>query len=97
MGTLERHPIEWILTTQELEKTIKPGNSVLDLGGGTGRYTLHFARMGCKVTLMDLSTGCLGWAKARVEEEGLEIKVMQGDALEAQSLSGSGHAPLGEA
>jgi SAM-dependent methyltransferase len=83
---LERHPIEWILTTHELEKTIKPGESVLDLGGGPGRYTLHFARMGCQVTLVDLSDGCVGWAKARAEEEGLAINTIQGDALDADML-----------
>lgn len=82
---LERHPIEWILTTHELEKTIKPGDSVLDLGGGPGRYALHFARLGCKVTLIDLSEGCVTWAKAKAEE-GLNLLVMQGDALEADAL-----------
>ena len=80
---MDRHPIEWILTTHELEKTIKPGDSILDLGGGPGRYALHFARMGCKVMLVDLSDGCVAWAMAKAEQEGLEIKFMQGDALEA--------------
>lgn len=83
---LDRHPVEWILTTHELEKSIKPGDSVLDLGGGPGRYTLHFARMGCKVTLVDLSDACVAWAKARAEEEGLDIQFLQGDALLADKL-----------
>lgn len=83
---LDRHPIEWILTTHELEKTIKPGDSVLDLGGGPGRYALHFARMGCKVTLVDLSEACVNWAKTRAEEESLDIQFLQGDALEVDRL-----------
>ncbi len=83
---MDRHPIEWILTTHELEKTLKAGDSVLDLGGGPGRYALHFARMGCKVTLVDLSDGCIAWAKARAAEEGLDVNMMQGDALEVDEL-----------
>jgi len=83
---MERHPIEWILTCHELEKTIKPGDSVLDLGGGPGRYALHFARMGCKVTLVDLSDGCVAWAKAKASEESLFINGIQGEALEADML-----------
>lgn len=83
---LERHPVEWLLTIHELEKTIKPGDSVLDLGGGPGRYALHFARMGCKVTLVDLSDGCVNWAKAKAEEQGLVLEFMQGDALEVDKL-----------
>lgn len=83
---LERRPVEWLLTIHELEKTIKPGDSVLDLGGGPGRYALHFARMGCKVTLVDLSEGCVNWAKAKAEEQGLKLELMQGDALEVDKL-----------
>lgn len=45
---LEKHPFEFRLTSWMLEKHIKPGDRVLDVGGGPGRYAIHFAKMGCE-------------------------------------------------
>ena len=39
-GRLDRHPFEEIITRHYLERYIKPGDRVLDLGGGPGRYSL---------------------------------------------------------
>ncbi|MEA4811220.1 MAG: methyltransferase domain-containing protein [Anaerolineaceae bacterium] len=83
---LERHPIEWILTTKVLDGIIQAGESVLDLGGGPGRYSLHYAAKGCPVTLVDLSEGNINLAKEKAMEADLEIEAMQGDALQAPSL-----------
>ena len=41
---LEKHPFEFRLTTGMMERYIRPGNSVLDIGGGPGRYSIHFAK-----------------------------------------------------
>lgn len=62
---LDRHPFEFALTIWMMEKYMKPGDSVLDIGGGPGRYSLHFAKMGCHVTLADLSPGNIALAKER--------------------------------
>ncbi|HPU63084.1 MAG TPA: methyltransferase domain-containing protein, partial [Mobilitalea sp.] len=47
--------IEYIITARMLEKYIKPGEKVLDVGGGPGRFSLWLASRGCDVTLFDLS------------------------------------------
>lgn len=52
---LERHKVEFELTKRYLNRYIKPGDKVLDLGGGPGRYSLYLAELGCAVTLADLS------------------------------------------
>ena len=46
---------EFLLTCRMLDRYIKPGDSVLDIGGGPGRYSLYLAEKGCDVTLFDLS------------------------------------------
>jgi ubiquinone/menaquinone biosynthesis C-methylase UbiE len=53
-----------------------PNALVLDAGGGTGRWAIRMARKGCKVTLMDISEEMLKVAAKRVEEEGLEHRII---------------------
>lgn len=48
-----------------------PDNTVLDIGGGTGRYALHFAKIAKYVTITDLSSGMLEQARMNIEREGL--------------------------
>ena len=40
-----------------MDKYIRPGDRILDIGGGPGRYAIRFAQRGCAVTLVDLSPG----------------------------------------
>lgn len=78
---LEKHPFEFLLTVYMMEKHIKPGDSILDIGGGPGRYAIHFAKMGCKVTLIDLSEGNVALAREKAIEAGVTIDARQGDCL----------------
>ena len=48
---------------------------VLDAGGGTGRWSVRIARKGCKVVLMDASSGMLRIAAERISEEGLQRRI----------------------
>ena len=87
---LERHPFEMPLTLYMMEKYIYPGDRVLDIGGGPGRYSIHFAKMGCEVTLVDLSPGNVCFAKERAAEAGVDFTAYAANCLELDSL------PLGE-
>lgn len=73
--------IEYIITTRMLERYIKPGEKVLDIGGGSGRYSLWLASKGCDVTLYDLSDGNINFAIAKAKELGLGLKTICGNAL----------------
>ena len=42
---------EFMLTCRMLDRYIKPGDKVLDIGGGPGRYSFYLAHKGCDVTL----------------------------------------------
>ena len=79
---LERHPFEFRITTHMMERYIKPGDKILDIGGGPGRYSLHFANKGCDVTLVDLSAENVNFALEKASEQHIKIKAIAADARE---------------
>jgi 2-polyprenyl-3-methyl-5-hydroxy-6-metoxy-1,4-benzoquinol methylase len=77
---------EFLLTCRMLDRYIKPGDKVLDIGGGPGRYSLYLAQKGCHVTLLDLSPENVIFAAERAREQGLSIQTVAGDAREVDKL-----------
>jgi len=77
---------EFLLTCRMLDRYIKPGDTVLDIGGGPGRYSFYFAEKGCDVTLFDLSSENINFASKHAAEQGLSIKTLCGDAREVNTL-----------
>ncbi|MDR2931576.1 MAG: class I SAM-dependent methyltransferase, partial [Oscillospiraceae bacterium] len=71
---------EFILTCRYLDRYIKPGDKVLDIGGGPGRYSLYLAQKGCQVTLLDLSQANVDFAAAKAREKGLSLNPVCGEA-----------------
>ncbi|NLL00524.1 MAG: methyltransferase domain-containing protein [Clostridiales bacterium] len=74
--------IEYIITTKMLSRYISPEESVLDIGGGPGRYSTWLASRGCDVTQIDLSEGNIDLAKTKAKEHNLSIKTICGNALD---------------
>lgn len=74
---------EFLLTCRYLDRYIKPGDRVLDIGGGPGRYALRLAQKGCEVTLLDLSPENVRFARAKANEQGLTLHAVEGDARTA--------------
>ncbi|MBV9160910.1 MAG: class I SAM-dependent methyltransferase [Pseudonocardiales bacterium] len=74
-----------IFTETELEfllSKITQGERVLDMGCGTGRFTVPLAATGAEVTGLDLSTGMLTVAGKKLGERGLKAEMRQGDMAE---------------
>lgn len=87
-GRLERHRFEFDINRHFIAKHVKPGEKVLDCGGGPGRYSLWLASLGCDVTLFDLSPANVGFAQAKACELGLSLKAVAGDARDLSALKG---------
>jgi S-adenosylmethionine-dependent methyltransferase len=83
---LERHPFEFLFTTYMLDRHIRPGDSVLDIGGGPGRYSVYYAKKGCRVTLVDLSEGNIALAGEKAAECGAEFERRTGNCLELDGM-----------
>jgi len=77
---LGRHPYEFELTVRMMERYLNPGDTILDIGGGPGRYSLYFSRRGYDVTLYDLSAANIAFATKKAAEQGCAMKAIAGDA-----------------
>ncbi len=69
-----------------LERYAAPGMHVLDIGAGPGRFAIDLARLGCTVTVADLSPVQLGLARRFLEAEGLLPRVAAFRQLDATDL-----------
>ncbi|MFI3206737.1 MAG: class I SAM-dependent methyltransferase [Clostridia bacterium] len=78
---LNVHPFEFVFTTHIMDKYIKPTHSILDIGGGPGRYSINYAKKGCDVTLIDLSDGNIQLAKDKAKEQNLEFPMFVSNCL----------------
>ena len=83
---LEEHPFEFIFTTWMMDKYIRPDDTILDIGGGPGRYSIHYAQKGCAVTLVDLSVGNVNFARQKAEEVKVPLTAYAKNCLELETL-----------
>jgi len=60
-------------------KLAEGAQSVLELGSGTGRVSLHLARRGARVTGLELSPEMLTRARSKAAAEHLDLELVQGD------------------
>jgi SAM-dependent methyltransferase len=83
---IERCPIEFEINRRFISRYIKPGDTVLDIGGGPGRYALELAQKGCEVTLLDLAPKHIDIAMEKAAEMNVQIRAVCGDARRADVL-----------
>lgn len=83
---LEEHRLEYDLTWRYLTRYLPPAGSILEIGAGTGRYTLELCRRGYAVTAIDLSAALLERCQHRLEASGLRGPV-QCVVADARDLS----------
>ena len=76
---------EFLLTCRMFDRYIKPGDTVLDIGGGPGRYSFYLAEKGCDVTLFDLSPENVEHVKRHSAESGIPVRAICGDAREVDT------------
>ncbi|KYH33232.1 class I SAM-dependent methyltransferase [Neomoorella mulderi] len=59
----------------------RAGEHILDVGCGTGNFSLELARLGVKVTGIDISEPMLATARCKAAAAGLEIEFLHADAM----------------
>ncbi|MBI5341844.1 MAG: methyltransferase domain-containing protein [Deltaproteobacteria bacterium] len=57
------------------------GKTILDVGCGSGIYSIYFARQGAKVMGLDFSSSMLALARKNAAEEGCAVEFVPGDFL----------------
>ncbi|MCK4356056.1 class I SAM-dependent methyltransferase, partial [Candidatus Bipolaricaulota bacterium] len=68
-GRLEKHRTEFAVTSRAFEEFLSsPPCSILDIGGGPGRYSIELARQGYAVTLLEISGESLRLAQEKAGE-----------------------------
>lgn len=75
------HKIEFITTTNYIEKYLKPGDRILEIGAGTGAYSLYYANKGYKVDAIELSKSNVEVFKSKITKD-LDVNVIQGNAVD---------------
>ena len=75
------HQIEFITTTKYIEKYLKPGNRILEVGAGTGAYSLYYANKGYQVDAVELVQANVDIMKSKITD-GMNIKAIQGNAID---------------
>jgi 2-polyprenyl-3-methyl-5-hydroxy-6-metoxy-1,4-benzoquinol methylase len=83
-----RHKTEFAVTMRTFVDYLpKPPVTVLDIGGGPGRYAIALAQQGYEVSLLDLSENNLSWARAKAKEAGVTLAACaQGNAVDLSAL-----------
>ena len=77
----DRHDASWAARTsfavhcRYLSEYVAPGQSVLEVGAGPGRFTIELAKVGARVQVAELSPVQLELNSARVREAGWEHAV----------------------
>jgi S-adenosylmethionine-dependent methyltransferase len=80
------HALKWHVMREALPQ--EPDSDILELGGGTGYWTIPLAKLGHRVTMVDASRGMLSVAEQKVEAEGLAhlVQLRHGDMAELDDL-----------
>lgn len=67
-------------TVHYIEKYLKDGDKILDIGTGAGEYSLYFARKGYEVSALELADANIAAFKKKLTPED-KIDLVQGNAL----------------
>ena len=79
--------VEFAVTCRALATYLPPNARVLDIGGGSGRYTIWLAQRGHHVSLADLCPELLSIARTKIGQAGADAMVEEVVEADARDLS----------
>ena len=75
------HKIEFITTTKYIDKYLKENDKILEVGAGTGAYSLYYANKGYIVEAVELVQSNVDVMKSKIKDN-MNINAIQGNALD---------------
>lgn len=73
--------LEFLTTDRYIQKYLKSGCKILEIGAGTGKYSLHYAKQGYQVNAIEYVEHNLDVLKSKITED-MNIIAEQGDAID---------------
>ena len=73
--------VEFLTTINYIEKYLKPGYKILEVGAGTGRYSIYYAERGYDVTSIEYIEHNIDILKSKIKDY-MNIVAQQGDAID---------------
>lgn len=75
------HNIEFLISKEYIDKYLKKGDKILEVGAGTGRYSLYYSSQGYDVTAIEYVQHNLDILKSKIKSN-MTIRAEQGDAVD---------------
>lgn len=73
--------LEFLTTDRYIKKYLKPNCRILEVGAGTGKYSLYYAEQGYKVNSIEYVQHNLDILKSKITDK-MDIVAEQGDAID---------------
>ncbi|MBO5247975.1 MAG: class I SAM-dependent methyltransferase [Clostridia bacterium] len=73
--------VEFLTNVRYIEKYLKSGDKILDLGAGAGEYSLYFAKQGYHVSAVELTDANVAAFRKKITDE-TPVDLVQGTALD---------------
>lgn len=84
--TSKHGQVEFLTTTHYIDKYLKEKDKILEVGAGTGRYSICYAEKGYDVTSLEFVKHNLEILKRKITPE-MKINALEGDALDLSRFS----------
>ncbi len=77
--------VEFLTTIKYISEFLSETSRILEIGAGTGRYSLYYAEQGYDVTAIEYVESNLAVLKSKIKE-GMRIDARQGDAVDLSDI-----------